>query len=110
MVTSISNRNVPRQIATSGHHLRIRFLPTYNEPAARAGPIPDSSSVGLRCRPPTISGPNLPETSTKSMLTSDTSFMDRIDRQIMHCIQRDGRASFRRIAEVLGVSEQTVAR
>lgn len=36
--------------------------------------------------------------------------MDRIDRQIVHCLQRDGRAPFRRIAEVLGVSEQTVAR
>jgi DNA-binding Lrp family transcriptional regulator len=36
--------------------------------------------------------------------------MDRIDRQIVHCLQRDGRASFRRIADVLDVSEQTVAR
>ncbi|BEP15581.1 AsnC family transcriptional regulator [Acidothermaceae bacterium B102] len=36
--------------------------------------------------------------------------MDRIDRQIIHCLQRDGRASFRRMADVLGVSEQTVAR
>jgi DNA-binding Lrp family transcriptional regulator len=36
--------------------------------------------------------------------------MDRIDRQIVHCVQRDGRASFRRIAEVVEVSEQTVAR
>ena len=36
--------------------------------------------------------------------------MDRIDRQIVHCLQRNGRASFRRIAEVLEVSEQTVAR
>ena len=36
--------------------------------------------------------------------------MDRVDRQIVHCLQRDGRASFRRIADVLGVSEQTVAR
>jgi DNA-binding Lrp family transcriptional regulator len=36
--------------------------------------------------------------------------MDRIDRQIVHCLQRDARASFRRIADVLDVSEQTVAR
>jgi DNA-binding Lrp family transcriptional regulator len=36
--------------------------------------------------------------------------VDRIDRQIVHCLQRDSRASFRRIADVLGVSEQTVAR
>ncbi|MFI9388379.1 Lrp/AsnC family transcriptional regulator [Kutzneria sp. NPDC052558] len=36
--------------------------------------------------------------------------MERIDRQIVQCLQRDGRAPFRRIAEALGVSEQTVAR
>jgi DNA-binding Lrp family transcriptional regulator len=36
--------------------------------------------------------------------------VERIDRQIVHCLRYDGRASFRRIAEVLGVSEQTVAR
>jgi len=36
--------------------------------------------------------------------------MDRIDRQIVHCLQRDARLPFRRIAEVLDVSEQTVAR
>ena len=36
--------------------------------------------------------------------------MDRVDHQLVHCLQRDGRASFRRIAETLGVSEQTVAR
>ena len=36
--------------------------------------------------------------------------MDRIDRQLVHCLQRDGRASFRHIADVIGVSEQTVAR
>ncbi|GAB3897026.1 Lrp/AsnC family transcriptional regulator [Kibdelosporangium lantanae] len=36
--------------------------------------------------------------------------MERIDRQIVHCLVYDGRAPFRRIAEVLGVSEQTVAR
>jgi DNA-binding Lrp family transcriptional regulator len=36
--------------------------------------------------------------------------VERIDRQIVQCLQRDGRAPFRRIAEALGVSEQTVAR
>jgi DNA-binding Lrp family transcriptional regulator len=36
--------------------------------------------------------------------------VERIDRQIVHCLRYDGRASFRRIADVLGVSEQTVAR
>ncbi len=36
--------------------------------------------------------------------------MDRIDHQITHCLQRNGRAPFRVIADVINVSEQTVAR
>ncbi|MFF2522973.1 Lrp/AsnC family transcriptional regulator [Streptomyces liangshanensis] len=36
--------------------------------------------------------------------------MDRLDRRIIQCLLRDGRAPFRRIAEVADVSEQTVAR
>ena len=36
--------------------------------------------------------------------------LDAIDRQIVHAMQVDGRAPFSRVAAVLGVSEQTVAR
>ena len=36
--------------------------------------------------------------------------IDAIDRQIVHAMQVDGRAPFSRVATVLGVSEQTVAR
>ena len=36
--------------------------------------------------------------------------MNRVDRQIVHCLQRHSRASFRLVAEVVGVSQQTVAR
>ena len=36
--------------------------------------------------------------------------IDAIDRQIIHAVQIDGRAPFSRVAAVLGVSEQTVAR
>ena len=36
--------------------------------------------------------------------------MEAVDLQIVQCLLRDGRAPFRRIAEALGVSEQTVAR
>jgi DNA-binding Lrp family transcriptional regulator len=35
---------------------------------------------------------------------------DRLDRQILHCLQLDPRAAYRRIADVVGMSEQTVAR
>lgn len=36
--------------------------------------------------------------------------LDDLDRQIGHALQLDGRASFAHIAEVLGVSDQTIAR
>jgi len=36
--------------------------------------------------------------------------LDAVDRQIVHAMQVDGRAPFSRLATVLGVSEQTVAR
>jgi DNA-binding Lrp family transcriptional regulator len=36
--------------------------------------------------------------------------VDRIDRCLIHALKVDGRASFRAIGEVLGVSDQTVAR
>jgi DNA-binding Lrp family transcriptional regulator len=36
--------------------------------------------------------------------------MDELDRGLVHALQVDGRASFGAIAEVLGVSDQTVAR
>lgn len=36
--------------------------------------------------------------------------IDRLDRQLIHALVVDGRAPFRRLADVLAVSEQTVAR
>jgi DNA-binding Lrp family transcriptional regulator len=36
--------------------------------------------------------------------------LDEVDRQIVHCLAVDGRASFSQIAQVLEVSDQTVAR
>ena len=41
---------------------------------------------------------------------SETITLDRLDRQLLHALQFDGRVSFRLLAEVLGSSEQTVAR
>lgn len=43
-------------------------------------------------------------------LAQDSSILDTADWQVMQCLQLSPRASFRQIAEVLGVSEQTVAR
>jgi len=36
--------------------------------------------------------------------------IDDLDRQLVHCLSVNGRASFSQVAEVLGVSDQTVAR
>ncbi|WP_278264763.1 Lrp/AsnC family transcriptional regulator [Nocardia sp. AG03] len=36
--------------------------------------------------------------------------LDDLDRRLIHALQIDGRAPFRRIADVLGVSERTIAR
>jgi DNA-binding Lrp family transcriptional regulator len=40
----------------------------------------------------------------------DTITIDDLDRQLAQCLGVDGRASFSHLAEVLGVSDQTVAR
>lgn len=40
----------------------------------------------------------------------ETGTLDDVDLQVLHALQTDGRASFARIAEVLGVADQTVAR
>jgi DNA-binding Lrp family transcriptional regulator len=40
----------------------------------------------------------------------DTVTVDDLDRQLTQCLGVDGRASFSQIAEILGVSDQTVAR
>jgi DNA-binding Lrp family transcriptional regulator len=42
--------------------------------------------------------------------TPETVTLDRLDRQLLHALQFDGRVSFRVLSEVLGASEQTVAR
>lgn len=39
-----------------------------------------------------------------------TITIDRLDRRLIHALLQDGRASFRLLADVLGASEQTVAR
>jgi DNA-binding Lrp family transcriptional regulator len=41
---------------------------------------------------------------------SDSAALDRLDRQIIHCLIVDGRCPFSRIATIVGSSEQTVAR
>jgi DNA-binding Lrp family transcriptional regulator len=44
------------------------------------------------------------------MTMVDTNAVDELDRQLAQCLGVDGRASFSQLAEILGVSDQTVAR
>jgi len=43
-------------------------------------------------------------------VTSETVKLDRLDRQLLHALQYDGRASFRVLSDLLDASEQTIAR
>ena len=52
----------------------------------------------------------LPDTDVEYAGIVDTLTIDDLDRQLAQCLGVDGRASFSAIAEVLGVSDQTVAR
>jgi DNA-binding Lrp family transcriptional regulator len=42
--------------------------------------------------------------------TSESTKLYRLDRQLLHALQYDGRASFRVLSDLLGASEQTIAR
>ena len=45
-----------------------------------------------------------------ALAATDSGTTDRVDRQIIHALQIDPRASFNRVATAVGTSEQTVAR
>jgi DNA-binding Lrp family transcriptional regulator len=47
---------------------------------------------------------------TRKRSGADLITIDRLDWQLIHALQADGRAPFSRIADVIGVSDQTVAR
>lgn len=53
-------------------------------------------------------GPGQPPSGPSS--PGGSAGFDALDRQLVHALQLDGRAPFSRIAAVLGVSDQTVAR
>src|SRR5579862_5595351 len=52
----------------------------------------------------------LPDIDIRYCRMVETITLDELDRQLAQCLGIDGRASFAAIAEVLGVSDQTVAR
>lgn len=46
----------------------------------------------------------------ESSIADQPVVLDAVDRAVIHALEIDGRAAFARIADVIGVSEQTVAR
>src|SRR5580704_4170405 len=52
----------------------------------------------------------LPDTDMRYGEVVDKLTIDDLDRQLTQCLGVDGRASFASVAEVLGVSDQTIAR
>lgn len=46
----------------------------------------------------------------KSMQTVNYSILDEVDQSLVRALRQDGRASWNQLADVVGVSEQTVAR
>jgi DNA-binding Lrp family transcriptional regulator len=52
----------------------------------------------------------LPDIDIRYCRVVETITLDELDRQLAQCLGIDGRASFAAVAEVLGVSDQTVAR
>jgi DNA-binding Lrp family transcriptional regulator len=52
----------------------------------------------------------VPNSDSVTLITVETDTLDAIDRQIIHLLTLDPRASFRAIADVVGVSDQTAAR
>lgn len=113
MVTSTSSMNAPRQTAVSGSHLRIgvssviapgtpaRLVRRWHPPRGSIHPVRPFRWI------PTSDGPAMMETMKSQESDVD---LDDLDRAIVQALMVDGRAAFSRIAEVLGVSDQTVIR
>ncbi|PSM42250.1 AsnC family protein [Streptomyces dioscori] len=54
--------------------------------------------------------PSRPESGSAPVESRSTDPLDSLDLKLLQALQLDGRAPFSRLAEVLGVSDQTVAR
>src|SRR6195952_3076649 len=105
MVTSTSSMKVPRQTATRGHHGRIGSPRGDRCVRRRVPPVSPSSTSGAAMAAPAPGARRIPTCWGGPVVE-----FDDLDRGLLHALQVDGRAPFRRIAEVLGVSDQTVAR
>src|ERR1700733_11886189 len=102
MVTSSSNMKTPAHTATRVHH----FLST-----GLSFPVFAIQRLSCRMR---AAAPNSvpiePDLDIVTLAAVKTSQLDDVDRQLLHALTVAPRASFRLLAAVLGVSDQTVAR
>src|SRR5690349_5264579 len=103
---SISSMKVPRQTATSGAHLRIAHS-VRSRPARRAGSR--KTFTPERSLPPAIE-PRLLESSIGGRVSEESIILDELDHQLLHALTLDARVPFARFAQLVDVSEQTVAR
>jgi DNA-binding Lrp family transcriptional regulator len=106
IVTSSSSMNVPVQTAIRVHH--FLSIDTLHQ-QQRLPPVPHSM---LRQRAGFIHDQaRLCRISTAAnVIRVEVTTLDAIDRQIIHILAIQPRASFRVIAEVTGISDQTAAR
>ncbi|WP_433660175.1 Lrp/AsnC family transcriptional regulator [Nocardia sp. CA-128927] len=105
MVTSISSMKVPRHTVSSGSHLRKAVVLSGNSWTGDGVEYPERRrgwSSRLR------SGVDFLLMSASGI--GKNSILDGVDTQIVQRLQLDPRISFNRVAEELGVAEQTVAR
>src|SRR5437763_16874326 len=65
-------------------------------------------------RRPTFNNPQsgtiVPDLDSHTLISVEVITLDAIDRQIIHILSIEPRASFRTIADVTGISDQTAAR
>src|ERR1700735_4282287 len=84
IVTSIRSMKVPSDTVMSGSHLRM-------PKSVGAAPRRVQRFAYVRRFIPGMAA-----------ITSETVTLDRLDRQLLHALQYDGRASFRVLSDLLG--------
>ena len=106
IVTSSSSMNVPVHTASSVHHfLSIGSPPSPGAFPGRRSPCCISVAMTIHAEA------RLRRISTVTTLYCvEVMSLDDVDRQIIHILTIEPRASFRVIAEVTGISDQTAAR
>jgi DNA-binding Lrp family transcriptional regulator len=102
MVTSSSSMNIPAQTAMRVHH----FLSTGFPPFVRYLTVNGATGREIS----RVARSRVPDLDICKLISVKTSQLDDVDRQLLHALIMAPRASFRQLAGVLAVSDQTIAR